>query len=337
MPSKSREIRLKSRPVGLPKETDFELVEVSVPAPGGGQVLIENIWMSVDPSMRIRMRQAGASYRAAFQTDAALDGAAIGQVVESRSEKFAAGDYVTSTLGWREMFVTDDSDLKKLEPAIEPLQAYLGVLGTTGFTAYVGLLRLGVPKKGDTVFVSAAAGAVGGVACQIAKLKACRVVGSVGSDAKASWLKKEIGIDEVINYKTCGRLDEALQMACPEGIDIYFDNVGGEHLAAALSHMNNFGRVVMCGMISEINKTSPAPGPSNLALVVGRRLKLEGFIVHDHLDLSARFLKDMSHWVEKGKITWKETVVEGLENAPQAFLKLFSSDSFGKVLVKVRS
>ncbi len=337
MPSKSREIRLKSRPVGLPKESDFEIVEVTVPAPGSGQVLVENIWMSVDPSMRIRMRQAGASYRAAFRTDAALDGAAIGQVVESRSEKFTAGDYVTSTLGWREMFVVDDSDLKKLEPAIEPVQAYLGVLGTTGFTAYVGLLRLGVPKKGDTVFVSAAAGAVGGIACQIAKLKACRVVGSVGSDAKASWLKKEIGIDEVINYKTCGGLDEALQSACPEGIDIYFDNVGGEHLAAALSHMNNFGRVVMCGMISEINKTSPAPGPGNLALVVGRRLKLEGFIVHDHLDLSASFLKDMSHWVEKGKITWKETVVEGLENAPQAFLKLFSSDSFGKVLVKVRS
>jgi NADPH-dependent curcumin reductase CurA len=337
MPSKSREIHLKSRPVGLPKESDFEIVEVTVPAPGSGQVLVENIWMSVDPSMRIRMRQAGASYRAAFQTDAALDGAAIGQVVDSRSEKFTAGDYVTSTLGWREMFVADDSDLKKLEPVIEPVQAYLGVLGTTGFTAYVGLLRLGVPKKGDTVFVSAAAGAVGGIACQIAKLKACRVVGSVGSDAKASWLKERIGIDEVINYKTCGGLDEALRTACPEGIDIYFDNVGGEHLAAALSHMNNFGRVVMCGMISEINKTGPAPGPSNLALVVGRRLKLEGFIVHDHSDLSARFLKDMSGWVEKGKITWKETVVEGLENAPQAFLKLFSSDSFGKVLVKVRS
>lgn len=337
MSNKSREIRLKTRPVGLATEKNFEIAEVSVAELEKGQVLVRNIWMAVDPYMRIRMREEGVSHRAHFQLGAALEGEAIGRVMDSRSEKFAAGDYVSSRFGWREMFVADDDLLKKLDPTIEPIQAYLGVLGTTGFTAYVGLLRLGAAKEGETVFVSSAAGAVGSVVCQIAKLKGCRVVGSAGSDAKVQWLKTELGINEAINYKTSGGLDEAVRDACPEGIDIYFDNVGGEHLTAALSHMNDFGRVVMCGMISGLNETKPMPGPHNLALVIGKRLRLEGFIVHDHLDLSDSFLKDMTKWIEQGKITWKETVVSGIENAPQAFFKLFSSDSFGKVLVKVGS
>lgn len=332
---KSREIRLKSRPVGMPKESDFELAETEVPAPGEGEVLVRNIWMSVDPYMRGRMYDR-ESYVPPFQIGKPLEGGAIGQVVASNAPELKVGDYVQSMMGWREYFVAKPDALQKIEDvAGVPIQAYLGTLGMPGLTAYAGLLRIGELKDGETVFVSAASGAVGSVVCQIAKAKGCYVVGSAGSDEKCQWLEEVAGIDKAINYKTCGNLMDAVGEAFPKGIDVYFENVGGEHLEAALEHMRPFGRLAMCGMISQYNATEPAPGPSNLIYMVGKSLKMQGFIVSNHLDMLPDFVRDMSKWIAEGKMKWQETVEEGIERAPHAFLNLFTGGNFGKMLVKI--
>jgi NADPH-dependent curcumin reductase CurA len=237
--------------------------------------------------------------------------------------------------GWREHFVSDGSGLFKIDPNVAPLQAYLGTLGMTGLTAYYGLIDIGQPKEGETVFVSAASGAVGSIVCQIAKLKGCYVVGSAGSDEKVSWLLEEAGIDTAFNYKSVDDVITEVGKQCPQGIDVYFENVGGVHLEAALEHMNKFGRIVMCGMISMYNATEPVTGPTNLAYIIGKQLTMKGFIVSSHFDKLAQFYADMGKWIGKGKIKWKETIVEGLENAPQAFIGLFKGENFGKMLVKV--
>lgn len=336
MANVNREIHLKSRPTGAPTEANFELVETPIPRPGPGQFLVRNIWMSVDPYMRGRMMDR-ESYVPPFQVGAPLDGGSVGQVVESKLDGFAAGDYVCgfATGGWREYYVSEGVMTQKIDPAAAPLQSYLGVMGMPGMTAYTSLLRIGEPKAGETVFVSAAAGAVGSVVCQIAKLKGCRVVGSAGSDDKIRWLLGEAGIDAAVNYRTCGDLHTAVSEACPQGIDIYYENVGGAHLEVALELMNKYGRVVMCGMISTYNSVEPPPGPRNLIHVVAKSLKMHGFIVTDFLDMAPQFFADMGAWIRTGKIKWRETVVDGIENAPRAFLGLFKGDNIGKMLVRL--
>ena len=332
--TRSREIRLKNRPTGMVTENDFELAEVVVPDIGEGQILVRNAYISVDPYMRGRMGDR-ETYIAPFDLGKPLDGGCVGQVIESKSEKFQEGDFVLGNKGWREFFVTDGRGLNPIDPDIAPIQNYLGILGMPGFTAYVGLLDIGQPKEGDTVFVSTAAGAVGLLVCQIAKIKGCRVIGSTGSDEKVLWLKKEAGIDAAFNYKTAGNLLEELHKHSPDGIDIYFDNVGGTHLEAAIDSMNNHCRIVLCGMISIYNATRPPRSPRNLILAISKRLTLRGFIVYDHNDRMLPFLHDMGQWLEQGQIHWKETVVLGIENAPKAFRSLFTGESFGKMLVKL--
>ena len=330
----SREIHLKNRPIGLPSESDFELVTLPVPAPGAGEVLVRNLYMSVDPYMRGRMIEQ-PSYVQPFQVGQPLDGGCVGQVVQSQGGKLQVGDYVLGRKGWREYYISDGAELTRIDPTLAPVQAYLGTLGMPGLTAYVGLLDIGRPKAGETVFVSAAAGAVGTVVCQIAKLKDCRVVGSAGSPAKVAWLREVAGVDAALNYKDVGSLTAELEKHCPNGVDVYFENVGGAHLEAALEHMNNFGRIVLCGMISHYNESTPSSGPRNLRFAVRKRLTLQGFIVSDHLERQAQFYADMGAWIAAGKIKWQETIMDGIEHAPQAFIGLFKGENIGKMLVKL--
>jgi NADPH-dependent curcumin reductase CurA len=324
----SREIHLAARPQGAPRPEDFSLVEVDVPDPGDGQVLIRNAYMSVDPYMRGRMNDA-KSYTPPFQLGQALTGGAVGQVMASRNDRLAEGTWVVHDLGWRELALSDGKNLRPFDPSLAPVSTTLGVLGMPGLTAYFGLLELGRPVEGETVFVSGAAGAVGSVAGQIAKLKGCRVIGSAGSAAKAAWLE-ELGFDEVFDYNETDT-KEALR----DGIDVYFDNVGGSTLEAALAALRLRGRIVACGAISQYNASSSPPGPRNLFLVVTKRLRMEGFIISDHYDHFPAFSADMSAWLRDGSVRYRETVVEGIENAPSAFIGLLEGENIGKMLVKV--
>jgi len=331
---KSKEVQLASRPDGAPTESNFKIAEVDVASPGAGEFLVRNIWMSVDPYMRGRMMDR-ESYVPPFQIGEALQGGAIGQVIESNNEKFAKGDYVNSMNGWREFYVTDGMMVNKIDPSIGPIETNLGVLGMPGMTAYAGLFKVAKLKDGENVFVSAASGAVGAVVCQLAKAHGCYVVGTAGSDDKCKWLEDVAGIDKAINYKTCGDLDAAVRDAFPKGIDVYFDNVGGSHLQAAINYMNPSARGALCGMIEQYNDTTPRPGPNNLIQIVGKSLRLEGFIVSNHLDIIPEFYAEMAKLISSGKMKWEQTVEEGVENAPKAFLNLFSGANFGKMLVKV--
>jgi NADPH-dependent curcumin reductase CurA len=330
----SREIRLASRPVGTPTAANFVTATVDVAAPGAGEVLVRNSFMSVDPYMRGRMYDR-PSYVPPFQVGEVLQGGAIGEVVESHAEGFAKGDLVQSFFGWREMFVAPAAALEKLpRQANVPDQAFLGVLGMPGLTGYAGLLEIGQPKAGDTVFVSGGAGAVGSVVAQIAKIKGCTVVATAGSDAKCDWLRSR-GIDHAINYKTCGNLLDAVRAAAPKGIDVYFDNVGGEHLEVAIETARPFARLVECGMIASYNDTEPTPGPRNIIQVVGKSLRIRGFIVSEFNALRPQFLKDMMGWIADGKLAWEDTIMDGVEKAPDAFIGLFSGGNTGKMLVRL--
>jgi NADPH-dependent curcumin reductase CurA len=334
-PRMGREVHLKSIPRGMPSEDIFELETVPVPDPEPGQVLVRQIWMSVDPYMRGRMRVGGRSYSPPFEQNAVLDGAAVGQVLASRHPGFEVGSYVVgSSGGFREYFVTDGAGLRVVDPKATPLSAWLGVLGVPGFTAWVGVKELLRPKRDQTLFVSGAAGAVGSVACQIAKSFGCRVIGSAGSDEKCAWLS-ELGIDAALNYKTADDFTRALADVCPAGLDLYFENVGGIQLEAALEVMNDWGRIAVCGLISQYNATAPTPGPRNFANVLTRRLEVRGFIILDHRARFGEFVGDMLPWVKEGRVQWRETVYDGLENAPRAFLGLFSGDNIGKSLVRI--
>jgi len=329
----SREIRLKSRPVGMPAADNFELVTVSVPDLAPEEVQVKNLWMTVDPYMRGRMIDR-PSYVPPFKLGEPLQGGAIGEVTASNDARFKLGDLVSTMFGWREVFNAPASTLQKLDTFGLPPQAFLGVAGMPGLTAWVGLLKIAALKPGDVVFVSAAAGAVGSVVCQIAKIKGHTVIGSAGGSAKGTFLK-QIGVDHVIDYKTTDNLTEAVLRMAPNGIDVYFDNVGGEHLEAALTAANRFARFALCGMISQYNLVGQPEGPRNLMLAVAKSIRLEGFIVSNHFNLIPEFRKDMSGWIREGKITWKETVEQGIENAPAAFLKLFKGENIGKMLVKL--
>jgi NADPH-dependent curcumin reductase CurA len=330
----SREIRLKSRPSGLPTAANFELATVEAPAPGPGEVQVRNTWMTVDPYMRGRMNDV-KSYVPPFQLGEVLQGGAIGEVVASNDPALKVGDLVQSNNGWREVFNSPAGEVQKLELHGLPPEAFLGVAGMPGLTAYAGLLKVAALKDGDVVFVSGAAGAVGSLVCQIAKLKGHKVVATAGGAEKVQWLKDELGVDVAIDYKATKTLTADLLAAVPEGIDVYFDNVGGEHLEAAIMAAKPFARFAICGMISMYNATAPVPGPANLALIIGKQIRMEGFIVSSHWDMMPAFLKDLAVWQAAGTLKAKQTVKEGIEKAPEAFIGLFSGENFGKMLVKL--
>jgi len=329
-----RQIILASRPSGWPAEDNFALTEADRPDLADGQIRVRNLFMSVDPYMRGRMNDA-KSYVPPFRLGEPLEGGAIGTVTESRSPDLAQGDLVLHMLGWREEAVLPARHAQKVAPAqgLSP-SAYLGVLGMPTLTAYVGVLDIAALKPGDVVFVSGAAGAVGSMAGQIAKLKgAGRVIGSAGTDEKVRWLR-EVGFDAAFNYRAGAVLDQ-LREAAPDGIDVYFDNVGADHLDAALVMLNNHGRVAMCGAIANYNATEPLPGPTNLGLVVSKRLTLRGFIIIDHQHRTPDMIADVSGWLREGKIAHAETIVDGLDHAPGAFIDLLRGANTGKMLVRL--
>lgn len=328
-----QEIQLASRPTGIPSAENFALAQNTLPEIQDGEVLVKNLWMSVDPYMRGRMMDR-ASYIAPFQIGEALEGGAIGEVIESKNTEFPVGTKVNSMQGWRSHYISNGNGLTALPVTPLPDQSFLGIMGMPGMTAWTGLFRIANLKPTDTVFISAASGAVGSVACQIAKMHGCTVVGSTGSDDKVALLKS-LGVDVVINYKKESNLIEALAKAAPQGIDVYFENVGGEHLEAALANMNDYGRIAVCGMISQYNATEPQPGPTNLAMLIIKKLKVEGFIVFDHWAHYGEFAQQMGQWISEGKIKWEETVYEGLAEAPNAFIGLFEGKNKGKMLVKL--
>jgi NADPH-dependent curcumin reductase CurA len=328
-----KEVRLKSRPVGLPQSDNFEVATVDLRDPGPGEVQVKNLWMSVDPYMRGRMNDV-PSYVPPFQLGQAMDGAAIGQVTASGDPAFKEGDLVQSRFGWREGFTAAAESVQKLDPKGLPPQAFLGAAGMPGLTAYAGLLRIAGLKEGDVVFVSGAAGAVGSMVCQIAKAKGNRVIGSAGGPDKVAFLK-EIGVDHAIDYKAEKDLTAAVMAGSPKGINIYFDNVGGPHLEAALTAARPFARFAMCGMISMYNAAELPPGPRNLAMMIGKSIRMQGFTVGLHGDLTPQFLEELAGWVREGKVKWTETVLEGIDKAPEAFLGLFSGLNTGKMLVKL--
>jgi len=323
-----------SRPQGVPTEDNFEVAETDVPSPGTGEILVRNLWLSVDPYMRGRMNE-NESYVPAFKLGEPMEGGCVGKIVDSNNKHFRVGDHVLGNQGWREYWTSDGEGVSKIDTKAAEPQNYLSILGLTGMTAWVGLNEIGKLKEGENVFVSAASGAVGSIVCQIAKIKNCRVVGSAGSADKIAWLKTEAGVDEAFNYHDTDDVSATLAKLCPNGIDLYFDNVGGDHLTGAIDQMNDFGRIVCCGMISGYNDEKPKPGPANLFKIIGKRIRMQGFIASDHQDRQAEFQNEMGAWIRDGRIVWEETITEGIENAPKAFLDLFEGDKMGKALVKV--
>ena len=327
----SREVRLVSRPTGLPTPENFALETVALPPLEEGEVLVRNHFVSVDPYMRGRMND-GKSYVAPFALGKALDGGAVGEVIESRDPALAVGTAVVSGMGWREAFVAPARELRPVSPENQPLSLYLGALGMTGMTAWAGLNLVDV-KAGDTIFISGAAGAVGNVAGQLAKLRGCKVIGSAGSPEKVKFLLDECGFDAAFNYKD-GPVLDSLTKSAPDGISVYFDNVGGESLEAALSALKVHGRIVACGSISGYN--DPKPGPSNLMYVIGKRLTIRGMIVSDAMGQLGEFEREVGGYLRDSKLQSHETVVHGIENAADAFLGLFRGDNVGKMVVDVR-
>ncbi|MFF7988346.1 NADP-dependent oxidoreductase [Kitasatospora xanthocidica] len=333
-PATAREWHLAARPQGWPVPTDFALVEAPVRTPGPGEILVRNAYLSVDPYMRGRMNDV-PSYVPPFQLGQPMDGGAVGYVVASAAEGFAPGDAVLHGLGWREYATLDAAHAVKVDPAAAPLSAYLGVLGMTGLTAYAGLLAVGGLKEGDKVFVSGAAGAVGSMVGQIAKLKgAALVVGSAGSAEKVTRLVEEFGYDAAFDYKDAP-VREQLAAAAPDGIDLYFDNVGGDHLEAAIGALNVHGRAVLCGAIAQYNETTAPAAPRNLALAIGKRLRLEGMLVGDHAALRQQFVTEVAGWLASGELRNEETVVDGFEHTAEAFLDLLRGANTGKMVVRL--
>ncbi|MFC8918655.1 NADP-dependent oxidoreductase [Streptomyces sp. NPDC057116] len=334
LPASGRAWHLVARPHGWPRPEDFALREAPVTEPAEGRVLVRNLHFSVDPYMRGRMNDV-KSYVPPFQLDHPMDGGAVGEVVASNAEGFAVGDHVLHGLGWREYAEVSAKHATKVDASLAPLSAYLGVLGMTGLTAYAGLFDVASFKEGDAVFVSGAAGAVGSQVGQMAKLKgASRVIGSAGSDEKVKLLTEEYGFDAAFNYKN-GPVAAQLREAAPDGIDVYFDNVGGEHLEAAISSFNLHGRATICGMIAQYNSTEPTPAPRNLAMVIGKRLRLQGMLVGDHAALQPRFVQEVAGWLASGELKYQETVVEGMENGVEAFLGMLRGENTGKMIVSL--
>jgi len=335
---KSTEVHLTEYPTGLPTDSHFRFVEVDVPTPKEGEVTVVNDYMSVDPYMRGRMTGI-RSYADPFETNAVMTGGAVGRVVKSAHPDYKEGDTVLSMNGWRTAF-TDSVDamipngFRKIDTTMIPAKAYLSVAGMPGLTAYAGLYDVAKFKPEETVLVSGAAGAVGSIVCQLAKAAGAYVVGIAGTDSKCEWLKNR-GIDACVNYKTTKNLTNSLLEAAPNGIDVYFENVGGDILEAALNVMNQYGRIAVCGMISQYNDAEPRPGPTNLVQIIGKSLKIQGFIVTDHYHVLADYIATLGPLMAGGKIIQEETVLEGIENSPEAFLRLFDGRKQGKMLVKL--
>ncbi len=321
----NRSLVLASRPVGVPKESDFRIEEAAIPELAEGQFLVRNVYMSVDPYMRGMMR--------GVEIGATPSGGAVGQVIESRNADFAEGSLVVSNQSWREHALCTAAE--RIDPQVSPLSAYLGVVGMPGFTAWYGLTRIGQPQPGETVVVSAAAGAVGSLVGQIAKIKGCRVVGTAGSAAKCAHLTDDLGFDAAIDYRSTDDLPGALREACPDGIDVYYENVGGQMLEAVIELANADARVPICGMISQYNLESPDPGPRNLFNIVGKRMLLQGFLIRDHEERKPEFVREVAPWISEGKVKYAETVRDGVENAPDAFIELFQGGNVGKMLVRL--
>lgn len=334
LPTTGRSWHLTSRPEGWPTPENFALCEEPVAAPGEGQILVRNLHLSVDPYMRGRMNDV-KSYIQPFALDEPMDGAAVGVVLASQSAGFAPGDHVLHHHGWREFATPQAKHAVKVSAEAAPLSTYLGVLGMTGLTAYAGLLESASFREGDSVFVSGAAGAVGSQVGQIARIKgASRVIGSAGSDEKVRLLTEEYGFDAAFNYKN-GPVAQQLREAAPDGIDVYFDNVGGDHLEAALGSLNLHGRVAVCGMIAQYNATEPPVAPRNMAMIIGKRLRVQGLLVGDHQDLQPRFVEEVSEWIRSGELKYSETVSEGIENTLDAFLGLLRGENTGKMVVSL--
>ena len=328
----SREIRLVSRPSGMPTAANFTQTQIELPPLPDQQVLVRNLFMWVDPYMRGRMNE-GKSYVPPFEIGKALEGGAVGEVVESRAKEFKAGDAVTSKFGWREYFMASPKELHPVSREVPSLSVYLGTLGMTGMTAWVGLNLVDV-KAGDVIFISGAAGAVGNMAGQLAKLRGCRVIGSAGSAEKVKFLREECGFDIAFNYKV-GPVREQLTLEVPDGIDVYYDNVGGETFEAALSALRVNGRIIACGGIASYNAAKPQPGPANLFNITTKRLTMKGMIVGDWLHRQAEFEKEVGGYFRAGKLKNHETVAEGIDQAVSAFLGLFEGKNRGKMVVKL--
>tara|TARA_Y100000590_G_C15663976_1_gene993773 strand:+ start:656 stop:1660 length:1005 start_codon:yes stop_codon:yes gene_type:complete len=320
-------------PIGNPEVSNFEIKEKTISINKNDNILVHNEWISVDPYMRARMTEK-KNYKPPFELNKPMEGLAIGRVVESNNLTFTKGDLVKSDFGWRDKFITSANNLKKINQINVPIQTYLGPLGFTGHTAYVGLFKIGELKKNQTVLVSSAAGSVGSIVCQIAKIKGCKVIASTGTDEKVNWLKNEIGVDEAFNYNKVDNLVLHLKSLSPEGYDLYFDNVGGEFLESVIFRMKNYGKIVICGRISQMNASEPH-GLRNMAHVLVKRLTIKGFLIFDHLDDYEDFERDMKGWIDNKKIKWKETIFEGIENAPKAFIDLLNGKNIGKMLVKI--
>ena len=328
----SHEVRLASRPIGIPNASNFTLAEYKVPPLPELHVLVRNLFMSVDPYMRGRMNE-GKSYVPAFELGKTLEGGAVGEVLASRADEFQAGDVVTSSFGWREYFIAPPRDLQRVSRGFDPLSVYLGVLGMTGMTAWAGLNLVEV-KAGDVIYISGAAGAVGNVAGQLAKLRGCRVIGSAGSMEKVRFLRDECGFDVAFNYRV-GPVVEQLKVEAPDGIDVYFDNVGGATLEAALTALRVHGRIIACGRISNYNDATPQPGPCNLSNITTKRLTMKGLIVSDWFGQKDEFEREVGGYLEAGSLKNKETVVDGIDQAVAAFIGLFEGKNVGKTVVKL--
>ena len=336
-PTKNRRIVLAARPKGEPKETDFRFEVVDCPAPAEGQVLLRNLYLSLDPYMRGRMN-AGPSYAAPVEVDGVMEGATVSKVIESKSPLMGTGDVVLSYAGWQEYAVAPANVVRKLDPQAVPVSTALGVLGMPGMTAYTGLLNIGQPKSGETVVVAAAAGAVGSAVGQIAKIKGCRAVGIAGGPQKCDYVRNELGFDASIDHRSPSFADE-LKAACPNGIDVYFENVGGAVLKAVAPLLNNFARIPVCGLIAQYNMSGLPSGPDWSPVLMGltliKRLTLRGFIVSDYNSQWAEFQREMSDWFREGKMKHREDVVDGIENAVSAFQGLLRGQNFGKLLVRI--
>ncbi len=331
----NRQITLASRPVGYPKESDFNLVEVPIPTPADNQVLVKTIYLSVDPYMRGRINSA-KSYAANVDIDEVMVGGVIAQVIESKHPNFEVGDIVNANIGWQEYGVTEGNGLRKIDPRMVPISTGAGILGMPGLTAYFGLLEVGQLQELETVFVSGAAGAVGSVVGQIAKIKGCRVIGSAGTDEKIDYIVNELGFDAAFNYKHVTDYHAELQKLIPDGIDVYFDNVGGEITDAVFPNLRINGRVVICGQISQYNLEKPEMGPRFLWHMITKRARIEGFLVFDFVDHHPRALAQMAEWLQQGKLKYHETIEEGgIERAAAAFISMLKGGNIGKQLVKI--
>jgi NADPH-dependent curcumin reductase CurA len=334
LPNSYRRVVLVRRPPGEPAESDFRVEEVAMPEPKHGEVLVKVAYLSLDPYQRGRMRDA-ASYAAAVGLGEVMTGGTVGEVVRSSNPRFAVGDIVEDRLGWQEYAIGGGATMRKVDPSLAPISTANGVLGMPGMTAYFGLLDVGQPKPGETIVVSAASGAVGQVVGQIGKIMGCRVVGIAGGARKCAFVTDELGFDACLDYKAEKDLGAALRAACPSGIDVYFDNVGGEITDAVLLNINFFGRVALCGSISQYNATGPSMGPRLLGTFVGKRVRAQGFIVTDYAGKLEPAMRQMGEWIKNGKLKYREDVVEGIDKAPRAFIGLLRGENFGKMLVKM--